>query len=651
MIKARSNLRKYQTIFSITHGLLGLGKFSHRNNANVLFWLASNNNQAKLSEIERSLRRLGVAKLPGKLRDQLAFRLTNPREEACISAISEIHTAYSLSRRFGKTRVRLYPTNPKKGPDAEAIVHLRPVYFEATTIGSGMTDRKLRMICEGISKKIHGRIAGRWYVRANISSERLRRTKKGRFLVQPSIDMVLSSFDRLNLSWFIGKKGHFERLTIAGQAIMRQTISPVVRRLANRGQDRFFQTSAFKKYIAQVAEEVAKDSPIVYLNGTRFPYRIVETACEMSYPSKASEGEQSGCLDRIEKRIVAKIRSGQLLPGQPNVLVVNASNWTLGYDLAQSEWQMKFAPLKKRLRLILSCWRPPDLSAIMMYENDIRAARIVGNRFVGPASRLTKHEEKLLARRVIARSRSEREATRLRKRIIPSKIEAMKRSVSAGYESFSRLSKLVKIVSAPSDTNQNLKQIGIRLGLDKDQFRDPAAALDFSDFGRVIAEREANYLINSIIRSADDGGVWTVSSWKMLSDIIEKFNSTTTIATALFVPIRVYSQFFEWPRERRRHLTFEGTKPTFITTKGTRIPVYILSGHLPNDFFIIYSKSQGEWAVKLGNMSDRLSISVVTKDKIELTAYTESEYRVSDSKAALRFSIQKDTPGGSQFAK
>src|SRR6266550_6538397 len=98
MTRARDNLRQYRAVFSITDGLVGLGKFSHRNNANVLFWLATRNDQPRLSEVERGIRTLGVAKLPDKLRDQLASRLTNPREEASISAISEIHIAYNLSR-------------------------------------------------------------------------------------------------------------------------------------------------------------------------------------------------------------------------------------------------------------------------------------------------------------------------------------------------------------------------------------------------------------------------------------------------------------------------------------------------------------------------------------------------------------------------
>jgi len=613
----------------------------------VLFWLATRNDQPRLSEVERGIRTLGVAKLPDKLRDQLASRLTNPREEASISAISEIHIAYNLSRIFGKAGVRLYPTNPKKGPDAEAVVHLRPIYFEATTIGSGVTDQKLRKICEGISKTIYGKIAGRWYVRVNISSESLRRTKKGHFLVQPSINKVLSSFDQLNLPWFIGKKGHFEKLTIAGQVAIRRTTSLEVQRLATRGQDKFFQTSSFKKYVSELREDALKDSPIIYLNSAKFPYRIVETGCEMSFPSKASEGEKSGFLDRIEKRVVAKILSGQLLPKQPNVLVVNASNWTLSYDLAQVDWRTEFTPLKNRLRLILSSRRPRDLSAIMIYENDIRQARIVGNRFASPESRLSKHEEQLLARRVIVQSRREREATRARKRIIPSKLNEMKQSLAAGYESFSRLSKLVKIVTATSNSSQSLKQIGIKLSLDKEQFKDPTTALDFSDFGRVIAEREANYLVNSIIRSAYDGGAWSVSSWKMLSDVVQRFGSTTSAATGLFVPFRVYSQILEWPREHHRHLVFQGTEPIFITPKGTRVPIHILNGHQPNDSFIIYSKAHGEWSVKPGNISDRLSINVVTKEKIELAAYTEAEYRVSNSRAALRFSIASGTSASS----
>lgn len=653
--EAREVINNFPILKSIADNFKPLAHRFIRNNRNSLFLISSYSTPKDplLMDLEYALRHFRYKSWSKEAQEDFARRLVSPREDNSWSPFCEMNVALRLEQRYGRNNVIVYPSHP--GPDISAKVQNRLIGFEVTGVFPGKTEDRLKEISRGIAKGLYSRTKGKRYLRVDIQTTKLPKGKKGRFRIRPSIKKVLTSFDELGLATIVPKFRNFN-LNEASDYIHTMTAYKNVPRLRNsylKGLEKGFRTRAFKTFIERLDQNVLEGSPIThFLDGRAKRYRITEVGYELFAPSRPAQDEQNAILDRLEKRILGKVtKAKQLVPGRANVLVVNAQNWTIhGFDFSSSlyDWQSESEPVRRRLRSILVQHRPANLSAIMIYERDFRDARIVENRFARRESALTTYEGmSLFTKKRIGQLRRLKEAERMRKKVIHSKVIAAEKSVVEGYEAYSEIKRLafVRPFNATID-RMPFVQIHGGFQVPKSWFKDPRLASNFGESGQAIGIREVAYLVRRILEECDEVQVQAVS-YDSLSDAIDKFSSQHGTPNLIFVPLTLHLVVYNWipQNPQKRVLKFENGIPILVTNSGVEIPIHWLTSSDPDGHIIIYKKTHGEWIVKPGKTTKELTVWASTKNKedIKIFAKTVAAYKTLHKNAAWRVIIRPGT--------
>jgi hypothetical protein len=503
------------------------------------------------------------------------------------------------------------------------------------------TEERLRKICRGIAHELYSRIGTKRYLRIEIQTSTLPRDTKGRFRIKPSIRHVVDSFNKLQLTTLLKAFGNFH-LSDTFTYIEYSQLPKKLRDSYYKGVDKGFRSYAFRKFLKSVSLDDLKDSPIVYFLSGRSNYSIAETACQLVFPSQPALDEQKAFLDKVERKITEKIRKSQFVPDQPNVLVVNGSNWTVhGYDLSRSpDWDVESTPIRKVLRRVVGERRPPSLSSVLIYEDDFQEARMIENRFAKRQSRLTVYEGMcLFNRKRIAQIRKMKQSLQIRKRIIPSKLVLTRESIATGYQTYSEIAQLATRRKFDSSIDSGLRfvQIPELFRVPKAWFRDPQFSAGFADSGHAVAVGEIAYLVKSV-RDCCEHMLLGEFTYDSLSAALDRFSTTVGSPTVLFVPISLHTRLLSWlnPGPKRRLFKFERGKTFLISKNGLETPIFWLTSSHPNTNAIIYSKVHGEWVVKQGSVTDELTIQIQTNspDTVKVLVKTVVAYNIQDKRGA-----------------
>jgi hypothetical protein len=624
---ARTVIRRFPILKSIANNFRPLAHLLVRNNKNSLFMIASSSTPKDpvLIDLEKALRLFRFETWKRQPRNDFAGRLQSPREDNSWSPFCEMNVALRLQQRYGKDNVDLYPSLP--GSDIVAKIHDREICFEVTAVFPGKTEETLKKICRGIAKGLHSRIKDtQRYFRLEIQTGNLPKNRQGQFRIRQSIDKVLRSFDELGLVTLVPIFGNFH-LQQASDYIVHSILPEKLFLSYTKGLDRGFRSKRFKSFIKLLDQDALKTSPIRYFVTGKANYLIAEVGCESIYPTQPAKDEQEAFLDRLQRRILTKLsKPGQIILGKPNILVVNGTNWTIhGYDFSSNvfEREIEFAPVKNTIRRVLLQNRPPNLSAIMIYENDFRNARIVANRFARKESRLSAYEGmSLFTKKRITQLRRLKQSTRIRAKIIPSKLAAVGPSIIAGYKRYSLIADIAstRTFDTSSDANVPFFEVQRSFKAPKAWLRDPQFSPDFGETGRMVGIVEIAYLVKRLLEDSEHVSLQDLN-YDTLCDTINKFSSQVGPPTMLFVPLTLHLPIHNWIglNPNRRIMKWKDGQTILLLESGLEIPIHWLTNTDPHSHIIIYKKKDhGQWIVRPGNASRELTVQIVTRSKEDL---------------------------------
>lgn len=657
LVAARNNLSNYPILKKFANNFAFIPTIPYRRIRNIFFWLASDQfapSRAILVSFENCLKQLNVEEWSRSKKNELKAKITANREEANWAVLTELQVAAYLTEKFGNARVKYAPTLPNgKKCDASALVNRRIVFFEVTAVNVGLVEDVLKTIFDQAGLEIYQQMPEKTHLRLEVETSRLVRTN-GDFDVPKCKDQLLGAYEDVEIKSFLTINGNivvdvsdlhglWEKNTrLADQTDNLRRLDPELAQRIERGElNGFFD-------LTPTAFENTPFTAIWKMDSRNF--KAVEITGQGIYPSAASLAEQTSFFKRLCRAIETKISGGQLRKGEPNILVIRASNWTVnGYERAglfESDIaELEFDTIRPHLEECLDKLEPKSLSAIMLFENEFANAQVIFNRHAQGGSILTSGEVNLLVTpQAVALSPFMEFATET---FDQARIERCLEALVKTYDGRSVMRAICDVQPFAQEDHGHLKfvQVGKRTRVPKSWFIDPALSSDhiFAEFGSAIAEGESRFVLHQIRQSAVEREA-SAFTFEEVRHAIVDFHDSGGSASAILLPLELYVTSLSWRRENGMPaVRYENGRPMMTidlsASSPLEMPAYFFRKETEISGIIIYDRGHGTIVYKKPSSSEFLSVQLYpsTEDntKLELLAKSVLTYQVKNKALAV----------------
>jgi hypothetical protein len=654
---ARSRLNEYPILQKFANNFAFIPTIPYRKIRNIFFWLASDRfapSRSVLASFENSLKQLNVEGWSQSKRNNLRGRITANREDANWGVLTEIQVAAYLTQKFGNARVKYAPTLPNRHQcDASALINRRVVFFEVTAINVGLEENVLKDIFDEVGLEIYRKMSANTHVRLDVDTSRLIKTDRD-FDVPMCKEQLVSSYKDLAIESLLTASGN-----IVVDVSDLQGLWEKEKRLAD-------QTDNLRRLDPELAQRIERNelgrfsdlTPRAFENtpftavqkiDSRQIFKAVEIAGQGIYPSAASSAEQTSFFKRLCRAIETKTSGGQLQKGQPNILAIRASNWTVsGYERAglfESDIaELEFDTIRPHLEKCLDKLKPKSLSAIMLFENEFANARVIFNKFAQGGSVLTSGEANLLiGPPAVPLSPFMEFATDT---LDQARIDSCLKALVATYNGQSVAREICNVQSFVEEKHAHLKfvQVPIRTRVSKSWFIDPTIIVDpvFAEFGSAIAEGELRYILSRIQQNAERREVSAMTYAEIAPEIVD-FHNRGGNPSAILLPLELYVSAHSWRRDNETPAIRYWNGKCKMTidlpaSSALEIPAYFLRKETEIRGVIIYDGGHGTIVYKkpssLEFLSAELYPSTEDNTKLELLAKSVLTYQVNNKALA-----------------
>jgi hypothetical protein len=658
LIVARNNISAYPITKKLIHNFAFIPTIPYRKIRNIFFWLASDRfapSRAILVSFESCLKQLNVEDWSKSKKNELRAKLTANREDANWGVLTEVQVAACLTERFGNARVKYAPTLPTgKRCDASALINRRAVFFEVTAVNVGQVEGVLQDTFDGAGSTIYQEMSANAHLRLEVDTSRLIKTN-GDFDVQKCKEQLVTSYKDLAIESFLTVNGNIvvdmsdlqglweKDKKLADQIDNLRRLDPELAQRIEQGE-----LSVFSHLTPRAFDNTPFTA--IWKMNTRRSFKAIEIAGQGLYPSAASSAEQTSFFKRLSRAIETKIAGGQLRKGGPNILALRASNWTVsGYErtgLFESDIaEIEFDTIHPILEKCLDKFKPTNLSAIMLFENQFSNARFIFNKYAQKASALTSGEVNLLiGPQAVSLSPFMEFATET---LDQAKIDRCLKAVVETYNGQSKSREICDIKSFEQENDRYLRfvQIPIKTRVSKSWFIDPAIGVDhiFAEFGSAIAEGELRYTLQQIQQSAEERRVSGFTA-EAIGQAITDFHNEKGTCSAILLPLGLYVTAHSWMRENGTPVVrYENGRVKMTidlhASAALEIPTYFFRKETEIRGLIIYNRGHGTIVYKKPNATEFLSAqlypSLEDNTSLEFLAKSVLSYQVKNKALAV----------------
>jgi hypothetical protein len=281
------------------------------------------------------------------------------------SVMTEGLLIHQFALRFGPSNVFVWPKlSNGKFADLRLQRGRKSVYYEATALGTGMFEEKLRTVYSILSQSVSSYLVPRRSAWFSIDTSKLPLNDAKQLDVNMAISQVHSWLDKLGILRLL-------------QSNSRPSVHTDFRQS---------YPFVFGKFIDFSIE----DCPIVSLSITPDTTGMAHFTTLETFPSSGSKLGGKAFVNHIERKIREELRSAQREEERPNILVVRAYHWL--YNPSRNTKAIKildYGEVDTSVRAVFDEFKIRDLSAIKIYEHDYFQARTIVNPFASEPARLT----------------------------------------------------------------------------------------------------------------------------------------------------------------------------------------------------------------------------------------------------------------------
>src|SRR5438309_3818481 len=300
-----------------------------------------------------------VAALEGRIR-------SNDLDNSA-SVMTEGLLMHQFGSRFGPSNVIPWP-KLSNGKFADLMLRRsgESIYYEATALGTGMFEEKLRIVYSILSQTV---------------SSYLLPGKSAWFSVDPS-KLPLNERKQLDVNRAISlTHSWLEKLKIF--RLLQST---------SKGSVHIHLRQSYPFLLGEFIDFSIDDCPIISMSITPDTTGLAHFTSLETFPSFGSMLGGKAFVNHIEKKIREKLGSGQRERDQPNILVVRAYHWLYNPSRNANSAILDYGRIDNSIRAIIDELQVRDLSAIKIYEDDYFEARTFVNPFASEYARLTVEE-------------------------------------------------------------------------------------------------------------------------------------------------------------------------------------------------------------------------------------------------------------------
>lgn len=366
---------------------------------NMIFWKCAwaggdppdNISATELNRLEDSLRKLDVLKLPQKKKDRIAAKLQSNTLSDSMAGYTEMIVAGHFANKFGCNLVEYEPPLASGGLSDIRLDHDgQPIYIEVTALNTGETERKFGEIFNQVAEYVWSRMHKENIVHIDIDTGVLP-SNEG-IEVDASVKAIINFVKTVNLVSLFEDKFSLHGLKYLAQLGADKTLydwKPVLQPYSTE----LYENSEIEpvhSFLKTVTGRQFVNCPIASFWCIPAKQRAVEVADQEISPSAVSSLERDAFLNHVERRLKEELN--QVQAGEINLIVLRASNWSVvGYEKGKIEADFEFPAVRARIEQFMAKEQNPDLSAIVVYEDNFVNAQIIMNSFSSGRSK-TNHE-------------------------------------------------------------------------------------------------------------------------------------------------------------------------------------------------------------------------------------------------------------------
>jgi hypothetical protein len=356
---------------------------------NVIFWKCAwagdsppdNISIGELDALEETLKQLDLLNWPSKKKSGITAKLRSNTLNDSMAGFTEMTIAGHLMRKFGSSTVEYEPPLVQGGLSDFKVRHDdRQVYIEVTALNTGETDRKFREVFSQVAEYVWSQLRKEIVVHIDVDTEVLPNNEKG-IDVDSSVKMITDFLKTTNMvSLFDGKLSihGLKYLTQLGPDKTLYEWKPIL----DRYSVELYENSELEpthSFLKSVSGKQFANCPIAsFWSAPAKKDRVIDVADLEITPSPISLIEKNAFLDRVQKKLKEELKQMQV--GEVNLIVLRASDWSiLGYEKGKFEATFFFPEIRQRIERFLTEEHNPDLSAVIVYENNLPNAQIVMN--------------------------------------------------------------------------------------------------------------------------------------------------------------------------------------------------------------------------------------------------------------------------------
>ena len=365
----------------------------------MIFWKCAwaggdppdNISATELNRLEDSLRKLDVLKLPQKKKDRIAAKLQSNTLSDSMAGYTEMIVAGHFANKFGCNLVEYEPPLASGGLSDIRLDHDgQPIYIEVTALNTGETERKFGEIFNQVAEYVWSRMHKENIVHIDIDTGVLP-SNEG-IEVDASVKAIINFVKTVNLVSLFEDKFSLHGLKYLAQLGADKTLydwKPVLQPYSTE----LYENSEIEpvhSFLKTVTGRQFVNCPIASFWCIPAKQRAVEVADQEISPSAVSSLERDAFLNHVERRLKEELN--QVQAGEINLIVLRASNWSVvGYEKGKIEADFEFPAVRARIEQFMAKEQNPDLSAIVVYEDNFVNAQIIMNSFSSGRSK-TNHE-------------------------------------------------------------------------------------------------------------------------------------------------------------------------------------------------------------------------------------------------------------------
>jgi hypothetical protein len=374
---------------------------------NIFFNLCLDNRH-ELVEFEQFLTDFKVLSWPNGKLSPLKGRASQNNWES-VSVLSEGLAARHYASKIGIEKVEPGPALPTgRFADLSAFLVDRKVFFEMTSLGSGLFEQSLEKAFDIVCKQLMTQLRNKRFVDIVIDVPKLHLDPEKFLDPEEAAAAILWSIENLGLQTLFNSSispllvsiGRLAQLPEKEKTVYEHSVwrlPPAFGINLLQEYDRDFAALMSQEPILgwskTTTPRMLVGSPIDYFSASDIDTFGVEMKTRMVHPSLSSEFEKQSFLAHIRRVISNKLTHLQLQRGSPNVLAVMAHNWlSHGYEDSDERQALSYDLMEKTVRQSLDSFRNEDLSCVMLFEWNYAKAKKILNPYASEASRLSDNE-------------------------------------------------------------------------------------------------------------------------------------------------------------------------------------------------------------------------------------------------------------------